>query len=36
MLASKADNTEPFRKTLAVPDDQVLSVSEADERKTLK
>ena len=30
---TKVDNTEPFRRTLAVPDDQVLSLSEADVRK---
>jgi hypothetical protein len=32
----EADNTEPSQKFLAAPDDQVLSLSEADMRKTLK
>jgi hypothetical protein len=31
-----AENTKPSRKTFAAPDEQVLSLSEADVRKTLK
>jgi hypothetical protein len=31
----EADNTEPPRRALAAPDNQVLSLSEADVRKTL-